>query len=240
MLIIPAIDIMDKKCVRLRQGRFDDSTVFSDDPVAMAKKWVDQGAEFLHVVDLDGARTGAPQILDLLRHIARIGPPVEIGGGMRRTEHIEAALAAGAARVAVGSPLAGDRAFAKEIFAAFGDKIVAAIETRDGLVAIHGWQEVTQQSAVALAKELVTYVWPLFLFAGFNMLVSGYLTAIHLPFQSGLVALCRSLILPVSFLLLFYLLLPDYRFVIALPVAEGITFALALFVYLRHSPEKAT
>ena len=93
---------------------------------------------------------------------------------------------------------------------------------------------------VALAKELVTYVWPLFLFAGFNMLISGYLTAIHLPFQSGLVALCRSLILPASFLLLFYLLLPDYRFVIALPVAEGITFALALFIYLRHSPEKAT
>jgi Na+-driven multidrug efflux pump len=93
---------------------------------------------------------------------------------------------------------------------------------------------------VALATEFVTYIWPLFLFAGFNMLISGYLTAIHLPFQSGLVAVCRSLIFPAGFLLLFYSMLADYRFVAALPIAEGIAFALALFIFLRHKPENAT
>ncbi|MEM7019641.1 MAG: MATE family efflux transporter [Pseudomonadota bacterium] len=92
---------------------------------------------------------------------------------------------------------------------------------------------------VALAKEFVTYVWPLFLFAGFNMLISGYLTAIHLPFQSGLVALCRSLILPASLLILFYFLFSDYYFVAAISVAEGLTFILATALFILHRPEKA-
>jgi Na+-driven multidrug efflux pump len=93
---------------------------------------------------------------------------------------------------------------------------------------------------VGLATELVSYVWPLFLFAGFNMLISGYLTAIHLPFQSGLVAASHSLIFPAGFLLLFYYLVSDHRFVAALPVAEGFTFVLALVIFLRHRPQKAT
>jgi putative MATE family efflux protein len=91
---------------------------------------------------------------------------------------------------------------------------------------------------VALANEFVTYVWPLFLFAGFNMLISGYLTAIHLPFQSGLVALCRSLLLPVGFGVLLYYIWSDYYFVIALPIAEGLTFVLALAIFLRHRPAR--
>jgi putative MATE family efflux protein len=91
---------------------------------------------------------------------------------------------------------------------------------------------------VALANEFVTYVWPLFLFAGFNMLMSGYLTAIHLPFQSGLVALCRSLLLPVGFGVLLYYIWSDYYFVIALPIAEGLTFVLALAIFLRHRPAR--
>lgn len=92
---------------------------------------------------------------------------------------------------------------------------------------------------VALASQFVTYVWPLFLFAGFNMLISGYLTALHLPFQSGVVALCRGLIFPVGFLVLLYYWSPDYYFVIALPIAEGLTFVLAIVMFLRHRPEKA-
>ena len=92
---------------------------------------------------------------------------------------------------------------------------------------------------VAMATELMAYVWPLFLFAGANMLISGYLTAIHLPFQSGMVALCRSLILPGSFLFLLYILLSDYRFVAALAVAEGVTFVIAFIIFLRHTPHKA-
>ena len=93
---------------------------------------------------------------------------------------------------------------------------------------------------VELATELVSYVWPLFLFAGFNMLISGYLTAIHLPFQSGVVAASHSLIFPAGFLLLFYFLVSDHRFVAALPVAEGFTFFLALVIFLRHRPIKST
>jgi len=92
---------------------------------------------------------------------------------------------------------------------------------------------------VAMATGFMIYVWPLFLFAGTNMLISGYLTAIHLPFQSGLLSLCRSLILPAGFLLLFYLLLADYRFVAALAVAEGLTFVMALVMFFRHTPKKA-
>ena len=92
---------------------------------------------------------------------------------------------------------------------------------------------------VALATELVSYVWPLFLFAGFNMLISGYLTSIHLPFQSGVVAASHSLIFPAGFLLLFYYLVSDHRFVAALPVAEGFTFVLALVIFLRHRPIKS-
>ena len=92
---------------------------------------------------------------------------------------------------------------------------------------------------MALAAEFVTYVWPVFLFAGFNMLISGYLTAMHQPFQSGAVALSRSLILPAGLLILFYMLLSDYRFVAAVSVAEGITFVLAIALFLRHKPGKS-
>jgi Na+-driven multidrug efflux pump len=92
---------------------------------------------------------------------------------------------------------------------------------------------------VVLATEFVGYVWPLFLFAGINMLISGYLTAIHRPFESGMVALFRSLILPASFLILFYLLFSDYHFVAALPIAEGVTFVLAFVLFMRHRPTQA-
>ena len=95
------------------------------------------------------------------------------------------------------------------------------------------------EKMLAMATELMAYVWPVFLFSGANMLISGYLTAIHLPFQSGIVALCRSLIFPAGFLLLFYYLVSDHRFVAALPVAEGFTFVLALVIFLRHRPIKS-
>ncbi|MFT7244780.1 MAG: putative MATE family efflux protein [Candidatus Azotimanducaceae bacterium] len=116
--------------------------------------------------------------------------------------------------------------------------IVALLTVSEPLILLFV-DDLNSTKMVAMATEFVTYVWPLFLFAGANMLISGYLTAIHLPFQSGLVALCRSLILPAGFLILFYLILVDYRFVAALAVAEGLTFALALFMFLRHTPRKA-
>jgi len=154
MFVIPAIDILGGKCVRLRQGRFEESTVFSDDPVAMAKEWARQGAKFLHVVDLDGARLGSPRNLDYLPQIARLGLPLQIGGGMRMTKDIWSALAMGATRVVVGSRIATDPDFAREIILTFGDKVVIGIDAREGLVAIDGWQELTSRPAVGLAKEM--------------------------------------------------------------------------------------
>ena len=116
--------------------------------------------------------------------------------------------------------------------------IVALLTVSEPLILLF----VDHQNSAAMVKMatgFMIYVWPLFLFAGTNMLISGYLTAIHLPFQSGLLSLCRSLILPAGFLLLFYFLLADYRFVAALAIAEGLTFALALVLFLRHTPRKA-
>tara|TARA_B110000027_G_C15952351_1_gene226133 strand:- start:156 stop:662 length:507 start_codon:yes stop_codon:yes gene_type:complete len=94
------------------------------------------------------------------------------------------------------------------------------------------------EKMLAMATELMAYVWPVFLFSGANMLISGYLTAIHLPFQSGIVALCRSLILPAGFLFLLYIVSSDYRFVAALSLAEGVTFVIAFIIFLRHTPYK--
>ena len=121
----------------------------------------------------------------------------------------------------------------------FGAAIIVALMTISEPLIRLFVEDRNSAAMVALAAEFVTYVWPLFLFAGFNMLISGYLTAVHLPFQSGVVALCRGLILPAGFLLLAYFLLSDYRFLVALPVAEGCTFALALFIFLRHRPGTA-
>jgi phosphoribosylformimino-5-aminoimidazole carboxamide ribotide isomerase len=156
MLIIPAIDILEGKCVRLRQGRFDEVSVFSEDPGTMARHWVKAGAKLLHVVDLAGARDGHPQCLDHLRVISQIGVPVQIGGGLRTLEDIEAALEAGAARVVIGSRLVNDLDFAKEVFRNFGDRIVAGIDARGGVVAIHGWQDLDPErtSALALAQQM--------------------------------------------------------------------------------------
>jgi phosphoribosylformimino-5-aminoimidazole carboxamide ribotide isomerase len=154
MLVIPAIDIMSGKCVRLRQGRFTDSTVFFDDPVTVARTWAAQGASLIHVVDLDGTRTGQPAILDLLPQLAAVGVPIEVGGGMRSVENIRAALTAGATRISPGSRIATDPAFAREVITEFGEHIAVDIAGRNGLVAIHGWQEIINKSVIDLAKEV--------------------------------------------------------------------------------------
>jgi len=156
MLIIPAIDILEGKCVRLRQGRFDEVSIFAEDPVAMARQWAELGAKLLHVVDLSGARDGRPQCLPQLREISKIGVPVQIGGGLRTLEDTEAALEAGASRAVLGSRLAGDPDFAKAVFQRFGDRIIAGIDAKDGIVAIHGWQELDSggTSALTLAEQL--------------------------------------------------------------------------------------
>ncbi len=151
--IIPAIDLKDGRCVRLRQGRADDITVYGDDPAAMARHWVDAGARFLHVVDLDGAFAGH------VRHIAQIraiveaaGVPVEMGGGLRTDEAIEEVLAAGVQRAIIGTRALADPAELKRMVDRFGRHLAVGIDARNGFVQVRGWVETTPMKAVDLVK----------------------------------------------------------------------------------------
>jgi len=141
MRIYPATDISKGKCVRLYQGRADRETVFSDDPAEMAKRWVDAGAEYLHVVDLDGAFSGEPKNLDVVRRIAALGVPVQLGGGIRREEHVDAALESGCARVIVGTRAIGEPEWFEGLCAGYPGKIVASVDARGEEVAVKGWVE---------------------------------------------------------------------------------------------------
>lgn len=154
MEIIPAIDLRDGKCVRLVQGRYDQETIFGDDPAAMASHWEGQGAQRLHVVDLDGAREGVPRNLGAVGEIVRaVRAPVELGGGLRDLKTIERVLELGVDRVVVGTA-ALDRARVQELVEAVGERLVAGIDAREGRVAVRGWQETTEVEPLALAREL--------------------------------------------------------------------------------------
>ena len=154
MEIIPAIDLRDGKCVRLLQGDYSRETVFSDDPPAMAKHWESLGASRLHVVDLAGAREGEPRNLDVVRAIcATVSIPVQLGGGIRDTAIARQALEVGVDRVIVGSA-ALDPEAAAAFVEELGERVVAGIDVRDGLVAVHGWLDTTSVGAVDLARKL--------------------------------------------------------------------------------------
>ena len=152
--IIPAIDLRGGRCVRLRQGRAEDETVFSDDPVATARRWQSQGAVRLHVVDLDGAFAGRPAQTELVRSIiAAIGVPVQVGGGLRDVPAVEAVLEAGARWAVVGTRAALDPAFLGEVCGAFEDRIIVSVDATDGRVAVDGWRRVLDLDAAALARD---------------------------------------------------------------------------------------
>jgi phosphoribosylformimino-5-aminoimidazole carboxamide ribotide isomerase len=144
VIVIPAVDLKEGRCVRLREGRADAETVFSDDPVAMAQRWAAQGAERLHVVDLDGAFAGAPRQTALIAKIVdAVRPvPVEAGGGLRDVAAVEAVLEAGARWAVVGTRAALDAAFLREIGRRFPAKIIVAVDGRGPRVAVKGWTEV--------------------------------------------------------------------------------------------------
>ena len=155
MEIIPAIDIKDGRCVRLTQGRFDDVTVYSDDPVEAALRWRDLGATRVHVVDLDGARTGQPVNLPVIHRLAAAaGIPVQMGGGMRSLEAVRSALNAGVSRIIIGTSAALEPGFAESAFAQFGGAVVLGVDARDGRVAVHGWETVLDLDAVAFARQM--------------------------------------------------------------------------------------
>lgn len=155
MLIIPAIDLKDGACVRLRQGLMDDSTVFSNDPVAMAKRWVDAGCRRLHLVDLNGAFAGEPVNGDVVTAIAGAYPdlPVQIGGGIRDLETIEHYVRSGVSFVIIGTKAVKEPAFVAEACKAFPGKVIVGLDARDGLVATDGWAEVSNIHAHDLAKQ---------------------------------------------------------------------------------------
>ncbi|WP_151671051.1 1-(5-phosphoribosyl)-5-[(5-phosphoribosylamino)methylideneamino]imidazole-4-carboxamide isomerase [Nitrincola schmidtii] len=153
MLIIPAIDLKDGKCVRLRQGRMDDSTVFSDNPVDMAAKWVEAGCRRLHLVDLNGAFAGEPVNGEIVKEIAKAFPdlPIQIGGGIRSAEIIEAYLAAGVDYVIIGTKAVKEPQFVTEMCQRFPGHIIVGLDAQDGFVATDGWAEVSSVKATDLA-----------------------------------------------------------------------------------------
>ncbi|MEP5320917.1 1-(5-phosphoribosyl)-5-[(5-phosphoribosylamino)methylideneamino]imidazole-4-carboxamide isomerase [Marinobacter alexandrii] len=155
MLIIPAIDLKDGECVRLRQGLMDDSTVFSDDPVSMATRWVDAGCRRLHLVDLNGAFAGEPVNGEVVTAIAAAYPelPIQIGGGIRNLETIEHYVKAGVAYVIIGTKAVKEPDFVGEACRAFPGKVIVGLDAKDGLVATDGWAEVSEVKATDLAKQ---------------------------------------------------------------------------------------
>jgi phosphoribosylformimino-5-aminoimidazole carboxamide ribotide isomerase len=155
VILYPAIDILDGKAVRLVQGRFEDRTVYHDDPLDAARSWVEAGARFLHVVDLDGARSGEPRSIEHLRRIAAgTGVPIQYGGGLRSLPAVREALRAGAERAVVGTAAFRDVDFLDEILGAFGARVVVSVDVREGLISTSGWTQTTKMPAADAIRRL--------------------------------------------------------------------------------------
>jgi phosphoribosylformimino-5-aminoimidazole carboxamide ribotide isomerase len=160
VLIIPAIDLKDGKCVRLKQGDMSTATVFSDDPVAMAKHWAAQGARRLHIVDLNGAVAGRPKNEKVIRDmIATVGAqvPIQVGGGIRDLDTIESYLDAGVTYIVIGTAAVKNPGFLSDACYAFPGHIIAGLDAKDGKVAVEGWSKLTGHDVVDLAKKYEEY-----------------------------------------------------------------------------------
>lgn len=158
MVIIPAIDLKNGQCVRLVQGDFKRVTVYSENPVEIARLWQEQGAERIHIVDLDGSLAGAPRNRDIIRNIVNaVGAPVQVGGGVRDMRTIETYIEMGVEWVILGTMALKDRNFIKEACNTFREKIILGIDANAGKIAIQGWTEQTSASAVEMAKSYEGY-----------------------------------------------------------------------------------
>ena len=158
MRIIPAVDIKEGRCVRLSQGKADQETVYSNDPVSMANHWDEEGAQTIHVVDLDGAFQGLPVNSEIVKNIIYgSSVDIQIGGGVRTLETIEMYVKAGAYRVILGTVAQKEPEFVEEACRRFPGKIIVGIDARDGLVAVKGWGEVSEQKATDLARKIKGY-----------------------------------------------------------------------------------
>jgi phosphoribosylformimino-5-aminoimidazole carboxamide ribotide isomerase len=179
-VIYPAIDIRGGKCVRLFQGDYAQETVYADSPLEMARRWVEQGASWVHLVDLDGAKEGQPANAGLIKEIARSIPvPVQVGGGIRSEEQIKGYLEAGVARVIVGTAAIEDEPFTRQILQTYGEKIAIGLDCRNGMVATRGWLTTTDVKATDLAKRLVGYGARTFIYT--DIARDGTLTGPNVP-----------------------------------------------------------
>ena len=160
MLIIPAIDIKDGHCVRLKQGRMNEATVYSEDPVGMAKHWKTEGARRLHLVDLNGAAAGKPKNESVIRAILQAlgdSPPVQLGGGIRDLDTIEHYLDLGVGYIIIGTAAVKNPGFLQDACTAFSGHIIVALDAKDGKVAVEGWSKMTGHDVVDLAKKFQDY-----------------------------------------------------------------------------------
>lgn len=186
MLLIPAIDLKEGKCVRLRQGRMDDATVFSDDPVAMAEHWRAQGARRLHIVDLDGAFAGVPKNRDLIeRMVAAMGDvPVQVGGGIRNLDTIKAYLEVGVHAAIIGTAAVKDPEFLATATASFANQIILGLDARSGKVATEGWDETSTVEAVDLAKAASEHAIEAIVYTDIDR--DGMMSGLNVPSTVGL------------------------------------------------------
>ena len=188
MNIYPAIDLKDGKCVRLRQGRADAVTVYSDDPVAMAKRWTNEGGDWLHVVDLDGAFQGRPVHRDVVAAIvAAIAVPVEFGGGLRTDGDIRLMLETGVRRVVLGTRACADPNALADLVKQFGDRVAVGIDARNGKVQVKGWVETTDTPATELAMRVAALGVSTVIYT--DTATDGMLSG---PNVEGVRALCRA------------------------------------------------
>jgi phosphoribosylformimino-5-aminoimidazole carboxamide ribotide isomerase len=193
VLILPAIDLRGGQCVRLRQGDYAQETVFGSDPAAMAQHWVEQGATFLHIVDLDGAKQAHPVNSDSVHRIVQAaGVPCQLGGGLRTEEHITQALGWGVRRVVVGTRALKEPAWLAKICRRFPGQVVLGIDAKDGQVATDGWLEVSTCKAVDLAKQCAT--WPLAALVYTDICKDGMLEG---PNLEGLAELASAVSVPI-------------------------------------------
>jgi phosphoribosylformimino-5-aminoimidazole carboxamide ribotide isomerase len=155
MIVIPAIDLKDGKCVRLRQGAMDEVTVFSDDPVAIADQWVEQGAQRIHIVDLDGATSGAPKNAEIIHAIASNHPniPIQVGGGIRDEDTVQAYLDVGVQYVIIGTKAVSAPHFVNDLCLEFPGHIIIGLDAKDGKVAIDGWSKLSHHDVIDMAQH---------------------------------------------------------------------------------------
>jgi len=195
MLIIPAIDLKDGHCVRLKQGDMDAATVFSEDPAAMAEQWLKQGARRLHVVDLNGAVAGKPKNEPAIKAIVKaVGGelPIQLGGGIRDLDTIEAYIDAGISYVVIGTAAVKTPGFLQDACTAFQGHVIVALDAKDGKVAVDGWSKMTRHDVIDLAKKFQDYGVEAVIYTDIGR--DGMLTGVNID---ATVALARQLTVPV-------------------------------------------